>query len=468
MRVLHWFRNDLRTEDNTAIARAAPHAEQMGFVFVFDPHLLEAEAAGEARVRFLRARLEQLAKELEGRGHALWIRRGDPVAEIPKLAEQARASVVTWNRDVSPYAKRRDEQVEARLAKRDVAVRHFKDRVVFEAGEVRTRQGDAYRVYTPFRNAWWERLETEGVERCARFHWPPPIPGVAAGSLPGERALGVARDAKPLPGVSVSAAGKRLRHFLEDAVADYAEQRDRPAVDGTSRLSAYLRLGVVSVRRCFEQARAFAEETPPARAGVGKWLDELVWREFYAAILEETPHVLRGAHRPEYDALEWEAADEPFEAWCRGETGIPFVDAAMRELLATGYMHNRGRMVTASFLTKQLGVDWRRGERFFMQHLIDGDPASNNGGWQWAASTGTDAQPYFRIFNPVRQSERFDPEGVYLKRWLPELEGATGRALHEPWRAPLETPDYPAPMVDLAEARERALARYQRIRGSGH
>ncbi len=220
---------------------------------------------------------------------------------------------------------------------------------------------------------------------------------------------------------------------------------------------------MLSVRECFREGIAAAAD-PAAAEGVRKWLDELVWREFYQAILAEQPHVLRGAYRPEYDALAWENDEALFDSWRRGETGFPFVDAGMRELAATGFMHNRVRMVVASFLTKDLLIDWRWGERHFMQHLVDGDPASNNGGWQWAASTGTDAQPYFRIFNPVSQSERFDPDGEYIRRWVPELRAIQGKRVHRPWESPIEAPDYPAPIVDHAQRRQQALRIFEAAR----
>jgi deoxyribodipyrimidine photo-lyase len=237
-----------------------------------------------------------------------------------------------------------------------------------------------------------------------------------------------------------------------------------PALRATSRLSPYLRFGALSARSCFLEAREAAAAEPRAARGIARWLDELVWREFYASILESFPRVLRGAFRPEYDALRWEDDERGFRAWCEGRTGYPFVDAAMRELAATGWMHNRARMVVASFLAKDLLIDWRRGERFFMQRLVDGDPASNDGGWQWAASTGTDAQPYFRIFNPVAQGLRFDPEGEYVRRHVPELAGLPGAAAHQPWLTPQRAPEYPPRIVDHAARRVEALARYRAAR----
>ncbi len=243
--------------------------------------------------------------------------------------------------------------------------------------------------------------------------------------------------------------------------------RDRPDRDGTSRLSPHLRFGTISIRRCVQQALALATDEPSAAAGATKWLDELIWREFYAALLAEHPRVLGGAFRREFAAVAWNDDDAGFRAWCEGRTGYPFVDAAMRQLLQTGWMHNRARMIVASFLTKDLLLDWRDGERAFMRHLVDGDPASNNGGWQWAASTGTDAQPYFRIFNPVLQGRRFDPDGAYVRRYVPELRDVDLAFVHTPWQAPSPPRDYPPPIVDHAERRIAAVARYEAARASG-
>jgi deoxyribodipyrimidine photo-lyase len=259
-------------------------------------------------------------------------------------------------------------------------------------------------------------------------------------------------------------AARRLAAFLGEPVKDYARLRDLPAVDGTSRLSPYLRFGAVSIRTCLEQARELVRAEPEARAGARKWIDELVWREFYAAIVAAHPRVLRGAFRPAFDVLQWDDDPRAFAAWQQGRTGYPIVDAGMRQLLATGWMHNRVRMIVASFLVKDLLVDWRQGERHFMERLVDGDPASNNGGWQWSAGTGTDAQPFFRIFNPTAQGERFDPDGDYVRRWVPELRGLAGRAAHRPWDAARALPGYPAPIVDHAARRALALERFRAIR----
>jgi deoxyribodipyrimidine photo-lyase len=271
-------------------------------------------------------------------------------------------------------------------------------------------------------------------------------------------------DRTAIPEGGEAAAQRRLATFLDDTLRRYAQDRDRPGVDGTSRLSPYLRFGAISVRECVHSALAAARRNRGTASGAHKWVDELIWREFYIGLLAEHPRVLRGAFRAEFECVRWNVAPGDFSAWCEGRTGYPLVDAAMRQLNQTGWVHNRARMVAASFLTKDLLIDWRRGEQVFMQHLIDGEPASNNGGWQWSASTGTDAQPYFRIFNPVAQGERFDPDGRYVRRYVPELRDLSDRVVHRPWDASPPPAGYPAPIVDHADRRVLAVARYDAAR----
>ena len=460
MRALHWFRSDLRLRDNTALRAAAARAESLACVFVFDPRLLAG--AGERRVRFMVDCVRRLSAELAERGSRLLVRTGDPPAELARLAAETHAELVTWNRDYGPYARARDAAAERALGAAGARVETFKDRVVFEAEEVRTRAGRPYSVYAPYRRAWWEHFRAAPPHPSAAPKLPAPS-DVAAGHAP-ERVA--SSDAARIPTGGSAAAERRLDAFLEKAIADYAWQRELPAVEGTSRLSPHLRFGTISVRTCLTRALEAARGDARLAAGVAKWTDELVWREFYHAILAENPRVLRGAFRAELAAIAWEDDERGLRAWCEGRTGYPFVDAGMRELAATGWMHNRARMVTASFLCKDLGIDWRQGERWFMAQLVDGDPPNNNGGWQWAASTGTDAQPWFRIFNPVTQGERFDPDGDYVRRWVPELRGLAGERAHRPWESPLEAPGYPARIVDHASARLRALARFRSARGS--
>lgn len=465
MNILHWFRGDLRLRDNTALADAAASADRIAFLFVLDERLLRSERVGEPRLRFLRGCLAALAAALEKRGHQLVLRRGDPRREVAAFAEQLGVARVTWNRDTTPYARRRDAAVRAALARLRIDAHESKDRVVFEGAELRTQAGRAYQVFTPFRNAWLARLREAAPAQAGPLRLPPPIGASAATA--GLAALPADDGAGESPAAGEAAAQRRLAHFAGGAIGDYAEARDVPSLDGTSRLSHHLRFGTLSPRACVAAAREAALAEPRLRAGAAKWIDELVWREFYAAILEEHPHVLARSFRPEYDGLAWNEDESGFAAWCAGRTGYPLVDAGMRQLAQTGWMHNRARMVAASFLVKDLLIDWRRGERWFLKRLVDGDPASNNGGWQWCASTGTDAQPYFRIFSPTSQGERFDPSGAYVRRWIPELRDVPGRFIHTPSEAPSPPREYPAPIVSHSQRRILALARFEAARKRG-
>ena len=462
---IHWFRNDLRLRDNGALALACGRADALVPVFVLDDRLLGAATMGPPRVRFLLDCLARLAADLEARGQRLVLRRGAPEEVIPQLAEETRAHLVTWGRDTTPFARRRDARVRAALERSGVEVREAKDRVVFEASEIRTRQGGAYTVFTPYRRAWRERWSQEAPAPRPAPRLPAPVPRVASIPLPTAAWLGVGSDRTEIPTGGEVAARRRLRHFLEHGARRYPEDRDRPAVDGTSRLSPHLRFGTLSARECVQEAFEAAAAVPRLGRGVEKWVDELVWREFYAAVLEAEPRVLREPQRREYVRIVWDEDPRALAAWREGRTGYPIVDAGMRQLLATGWMHNRVRVLVASFLVKDLLLDWRHGERWFLKRLVDGDPASNDGGWQWCAGTGTDAAPYFRIFNPVSQGERFDPEGVYVRRFVPELRDVPDRFVHRPWEAPRPPAGYPAPIVDHAERREEALARYRAARG---
>ena len=467
MRAIHWFRSDLRIADNTALAEACRRADALALVFVLDDALLARHRDAYPRLRFLHACLDDLASALEAAGSGLIVLRGPPRRCLPALARACKASLVTWNRDYGPDAKERDRTVRDTLARDGVEVRTFKDRVVFEGDEIRAAQGGAYSVYTPYRRAWWRRYQARPPGVVPAPAMPPRIPEAPADALPRLRGRGVRADTTDIPRGGASPAREGLDAFLGGAARRYRIDRDFPALAGTSRLSPYLRFGAISVRECVRAGLALAAAEPEAEEGVGTWIDELVWREFYHAILDAHPRVLEGAFREAYDALEWDDDADRLQAWQAGMTGYPVVDAGMRELAATGWMHNRVRMIVASFLVKDLHLDWREGERWFMRQLVDGDPASNNGGWQWVASTGTDAQPYFRIFNPTSQGERFDPGGEYVRRWVPELEGLPGKAVHRPWAARSRSDTYPAPIVDHARERAVALARFRAVRGGG-
>jgi len=468
--VIHWFRRDLRVSDNTALHEADRAAERVVPVFCWDDAILRSPDVGGARVAFLLESLRSLESNLEAMGHRLVVRRGRPEEVLRALARESGASAVFANRDYEPYSRERDARVASALASEGVAFRSFKDSVVWEEREVLTGSGGAYTVFTPYSRAW----RAKGI--------PAPRPRLSRARVAPDLALA----SEPLPRTSAElghpcghgliAAGERagmkaLDEFLEGRVERYATGRDTPSDDGgTSRLSPHLRFGTVNVRTALERlgrARALATDDA-GRRGCEVWETELIWREFYAQVLANHPHVATGAFRREYDGLAWDGRDEWFAAWCAGATGYPVVDAAMRCLNATGWMHNRLRMIVAMFLTKDLLVSWRRGERYFMQRLVVGDLAANNGGWQWSAGTGTDAAPYFRIFNPVSQGEKFDPQGVFVRRWLPELAGVPDKFVHRPWDDPgrRASASYPARIVDHAVQRDRCLRMFKAVRSA--
>lgn len=476
---IHWFRRDLRLRDNTALSQASRDFDGVLPVFVFDPHLLEADDIGGPRVAFLLEALRGLARSLADRGVPLVFRTGSPREVLPALAREAGAVAVVANRDYSPYGRRRDAEVEEALRGDGVAWRDHGDLVLVEPWECLKDDGTPYTVFTPYARRW------RGIAKCVPERIPrldvPHLPSsrsMSVGSLPTLSELGFRLDADVDVGTRDEAAThRRLQRFISKRIERYRSDRDIPAIDGTSGLSADLKFGTVSPRQVYAKAASFVGEDlidldpanprKPLRAAererllqAGTFVNELCWRDFYQSVLYHFPHVLGGSFRSQYARLQWpERRPEIIAAWVEGRTGFPIVDAGMRQLARTGWMHNRLRMLTASFLTKILLVDWRVGERVFMQRLVDGDPAANNGGWQWCASTGTDASPYFRIFNPLLQSKKFDPDGVYIRRWVPELADVAAPLIHEPARdeATLERTGYPRPCVDYATRRAEAL-----------
>lgn len=469
MRGIHWFRNDLRLLDNTCLAALADCVDEWLPVFVLDPELLggggKRAKAKTPRAHFLLDCLEKLEADLDARGVPLQILEGKPEKVIPDLIQATKAERLSFSQASTPLALRRDDRVEAAAAKVGAETICLRDHTIFGPDEIRTKTGGAYSVYTPYRNTWWQAWKQAPRLAASRVRLPKKvIGGFAKKNRLAQAHVERAEIEQSLPTGGEAAAKRRLREFLDGPIGEYAVDRDRPDVDGTSRLSPYLRFGAISVRKCIGDAVEAASQDARLELGASKWMDELVWREFYTGVLENSPRVLKHNFRPVYDALEWNENPENFEAWCEGRTGFPFIDAGMRQLRATGWMHNRVRMVVASFLTKDLLIDWRKGERYFFELLVDGDPASNNGGWQWAASTGTDAQPYFRIFNPTTQGEKWDPEGRYVRKWVPELREIEGKSIHSPGKRCPRPTDYPAPIVDHAVAREEALAAFKKAR----
>lgn len=459
---LCWFRRDLRCVDHAALYHSLKISSKVYCVFVFDTDILShLTDKADRRVDFIWQSVRELQQALEKLGGGLIIRHGSAMVEVPALAEELGVDALYFNHDYEPDAMGRDDMVKRMLQQQGIVCHSYKDQVIFDKNEVLTQSGGAYNVFTPYKNAWLKKLEPFFVKAY-------PV---------GKYAAALAAQSSPLPSLGVLgfdgaalklAAGmsgaKLLFESFKQRIAHYHEWRDFPSAEGTSYLSVHLRFGTISIR---ELAR-FARSQPGP--GAQTWLGELIWRDFYQMLLYHYPHVVGRAFKEKYEKIQWPGSASHFLAWCSGQTGYPLVDAAMRQLNQTGYMHNRLRMVSASFLVKDLQVDWKKGEQYFAQKLLDFDLAANNGGWQWAASTGCDAQPWFRIFNPVVQSQKFDARGDFIRKYLPELNRCDAKEIHAPWKMSLARQqasgivigkNYPAPLVDHAEAREITLALFK-------
>jgi deoxyribodipyrimidine photo-lyase len=485
-KAVFWFRRDLRLSDNAGLTQATHDTDEVICLFVLDPRLTEHPDTCEARLAFMYSCLADLDETLQAKGGRLIIRKGDIEAEILKVMQEAQAETLYFNHDYTPYARKRNEQVSNSLTQKGYVVKTAKDVVIFEKDEILTGSDKPYTVFTPYKKNWLKKIEqdlpgryelkSESLQlqsdeaKKLKSLTIPPIPAklkeawyLPAGETAGRERLkywaGIVKEGK-------NSRQARLEH--------YAEKRDFPADDGTSRLSPFLRFGAISPRQCYRAARNARKEatTREARDGCDTWVGELIWRDFYWQILWHFPHVAKGAFQEKYAKLDWQLeAEHHLKAWKEGLTGYPIVDAGMRQLNQMNWMHNRLRMITASFLVKDLLINWQEGERYFWQKLVDGDQAANNGGWQWSASTGTDAQPYFRIFSPVSQSQKFDPKGGYIRQFVPELAKVPDKYIHAPWTMPANLQehlgiiigkDYPTPIVDHAQARLKALALFKR------
>ena len=474
MRGIVWLRRDLRLSDQPALTAACEACSEVIPLFVFDEPQLQSHVFGSACVNFMLGSLQELTTSLARRGIRLQWRRGKPVEEVVGAALEWKVDAVFWNRDYEPGAIKRDRAVQQRLAQNGVIVRTFKDHMVFEAEEILGATGQPLQRYSAYRARWWTKWQAVK---------PPLLPSLVrqrnqrAGTSSPRIALPTAEDlgyqTVPLsikPGEKE--AQRRLRWFLDGPVHSYVKGRNLPAIDGTSKLSPQFRFGTLSVRTAVHAALGrFAAGSRVSRRDVLTWVDELIWREFFQQILSAFPQVASGPFRSKdglpRPRLAGAERNRFYAAWCEGQTGYPLVDAGMRQLNQTGWMHNRVRMVVASFLIKDLRIDWQSGERYFMQRLIDADLAANNGNWQWASSTGTDSMPGYRIFNPMLQSRKFDPDGTYIRQYVPELAGVPTDRIHAPHLMTHEEQalaecrigiDYPLPIVDHRQAREEYLA----------
>jgi deoxyribodipyrimidine photo-lyase len=500
---LFWHRRDLRLADNVGLAAAADR-DTVAAVFVFDDDILEH--ASDVRVRRLLDGLAALRADYRDRGSDLLVAHGDPEAVLPELAAALDADRVVWNRDYSGLARERDAAVRKALNEADVAREAHHDAVLHTPDSIRTNAGDPYAVYTYYWRKWTDRetdspaptpdsgdladpdslAATVGAEGGALADGGTATDRVTVGDVPAPTDIGFAEPDADVGPAGTDAARERLDAFLSEAVFSYDSDRDYPARDATSRLSAFLKYGEIGVREAYEatkEAMSAAEVRVEDGAGesdedddggpvaaVEEYQQQLAWREFYTQVLYHNPEVVTDNYKEYEEGIEWRDDPDEIAAWRRGETGYPIVDAGMRQLREEAFMHNRVRMIVASFLTKDLLADWRHGYDHFRERLADHDTANDNGGWQWAASTGTDAQPYFRIFNPMTQGERYDPDAAYIKAYVPELREVDADLIHEwhelsPTQRANAAPEYPAPVVDHSERREEALAMYKRARG---
>ncbi|MET0357178.1 MAG: deoxyribodipyrimidine photo-lyase [Cellvibrio sp.] len=464
-----WFRNDLRIHDNPALFRAAEEQEGVLAVYFICHEMLKSHVVAPARVDFIRRHLLQLNVDLAELNVPLLVISIDKTAEIiphlQKLIKQHHIDELFLNAEYPLDELNRDKQVSAALREQGLVVKRFHDRVIIPPGMIRNGKGEAYKVFTAFKKNWLRQARALSLQplKKPKAQAPHQLPILTEKNLDKLFANLEQRDLSKLWPTGEKEASKRLKAFIKNHIDDYQTARDFPQLEGTSQLSPYLAIGSISPRQCIAAAlHANQGEWDSGSAGVATWIGELIWRDFYQHVVVDFPDVCKfKAMQKHTEAFPWRYDKKLFKAWCDGETGIPIVDAAMLQLKETGWMHNRLRMVVAMFLTKNLQIDWRMGEHYFMTQLIDGDFAANNGGWQWSASTGTDAAPYFRIFNPVSQSQRFDAEGTFIRQYLPVLAKLPAKVIHNP----PPTPRYPLPIVDLSLSRKETIALFGALKG---
>lgn len=470
--VIIWFRRDLRLQDNLALEAALKSGAAVIPLFIFDPNILNSRRISSVRLKFMLSALESLDDSLRAYGRRLLVRHGEALPTLQNLIEQSGATALYFNTDYTPFAIQRDAAVSEALS---IGVHTYHDRLMMPPGSVMTNDDTPYSVYSPFKRKWREKRDerlhiAQYTISAEKLH---DLEGLQNDGLPDLHALGHSSTVD-VPQTSAEYVSSLLDRWVDERIYGYKDGRDMlgdphtAPLSATSFFSPYIRFGILSTRTIYWHCReAYENATDKAgRESVTKFVDEIIWHEFYTHVLWHHPHVVDHNFNEKYDAIQWRHAPDMLAAWQNGMTGYPIVDAAMRQLNATGWMHNRARMVVASFLTKDLLIDWREGELYFMRRLLDGDLANNNGGWQWAAGTGTDAQPYFRIFNPLSQSQKFDPTGAYIRAWIPELRDVADRFIHEPHNAATPPNNYPAPIVDHQLARQAALQMFEAAKKS--
>ncbi len=424
---IHWFRRDLRLEDNAALYHSLKSGHKVQCVFIFDKDILDhLQDKNDRRLQFIHDQITLLNQQLLSHGSSMNVRYGTPIKVWKELLKDHNIAAVYTNHDYEPYAKIRDKEIESLFVKNNITFHTYKDQVLFEKDEILKKDGLPYTVYTPFSKKWMEKLNEEGVPNYDTKNLLSKLNQNNSSIIPTLKSMGFEKSDAAFPNKEIN----------KSIIQHYHDTRDLPSVSGTSRLSIHLRFGTISIRHLIKEAQKLSPT----------WLNELCWREFYMMILWHFPHVVQSAFKPAYDFIEWRNNEDEFKAWSEGRTGYPIVDAGMRELNETGFMHNRVRMITASFLTKHLLIDWRWGEAYYAVKLLDFDLSANNGGWQWAAGSGCDAAPYFRIFNPYLQTQRFDPDFKYIRKWVPEFEDF----------------GYPPPIVEHTFARDRCLQVYKK------
>jgi len=467
--ILFWHRRDLRISDNVGLATARQQSQKVVGVFCLDPIILKGDDVAPARVTYLIGCLQELQRRYAEVGSQLFILYNNPSKAIPNLAATLQAKAVFWNWDVEPYAKERDRAVTEALKEKGIAVQNFWDQLLHSPEEIRTGSNQPYTVYTPFWKNWHSKPKANPVEALQNAISLTPAEQEAARlagvvELPTAKELGFIWDKELVTAPGETAAQIKLEEFFTDAIYNYQQQRNFPAVHGTSQLSAALKFGAIGIRTVWATTLDATEQSPSeeAQANIRTWQQELAWREFYQHAMYNFPELADGAYRESFKTFPYDNNPEYFQAWCEGRTGYPIVDAAMRQMKEIGWMHNRCRMIVANFLTKDLLINPQMGEKYFMQNLYDGDLSANNGGWQWSASSGMDPKPV-RIFNPSTQSQKFDAQGEYIRQWLPELRSVDTELLIS-GKIPADKRDalgYPAPIVDHQQQQREFKQRYQ-------